>query len=154
MVDASFRITRETIEPEALKRTLAADAAGAYAAFEGWIRDHNEGGDVTALEYEVHEAIAQKEGERVLAAARERYEVIEVACVHRVGRLEIGDCAVWVGVSAAHRGAAFDACRFIIDEIKRRLPIWKKEHYHGGEAAWINCADPALGELARRGPHS
>ena len=145
-----FRIERVPLDPDALKRELLANAAGAYVGFEGWVRNHNEGSEVEALEYEAHEALAVKEGAAVLAAARERFAVIDVACVHRIGRLDIGDCAVWVGVSAAHRGAAFDACRFVIDEIKRRLPIWKKEHYSSGVSGWINCADPALGALSRR----
>jgi len=145
-----FRITRTPIDPEAQKQTLIADSAGAFVGFEGWVRDHNDGGAVNALEYEVHELIAQNEGEAILAAARERFAVLEVACEHRVGKLEIGECAVWVGVSAAHRGAAFDACRYIIDEIKRRLPIWKKEHYVSGESGWVNCADPTLGAMSSR----
>ena len=66
-------------------------------------------------------------------------------CEHRVGKLAIGDCAVWVGVSAAHRGAAFDACRYVIDETKARVPIWKKEHYASGETGWVNCATKVAG---------
>jgi molybdopterin synthase catalytic subunit len=65
---------------------------------------------------------------------------VSAVCIHRVGSLRIGDLAVWVGVSAAHRGAAFDACRFVIDETKARVPVWKKEHYADGDTAWINCA--------------
>jgi len=142
-VAADFAITSATIEPETLRRGLRAAHAGACATFEGWVRDINEGEAVDALEYETHAAIAQAEGEAVLAEALARYEVIEVRCVHRVGLLAIGDCAVWVGVSAGHRGAAFDACRYVIDEIKHRLPIWKKEHYRKGETAWVNCATRA-----------
>jgi molybdopterin synthase catalytic subunit len=147
---SGFRITREALDPEALKGALVADSAGAYVGFEGWVRDHNDGSEVTALEYESHEPIAAKEGETILAEARERFPVIAAACEHRVGRLGVGECAVWVGVSAAHRGDAFDACRYIIDEIKRRLPIWKKEHYRSGQSGWVNCADPTLGAAATR----
>jgi molybdopterin synthase catalytic subunit len=145
-VTARFAITAEVIEPEALKRRLAADNAGACATFEGWVRDINEGEAVGALEYETHAAIAAAEGEAVIAEAIERFEIIEAQCLHRVGRLAIGECAVWVGVSAGHRGAAFDACRYIIDEIKHRLPIWKKEHYQKGATAWVNCATQAAGD--------
>ena len=141
-----FAITAEVIEPEVLKRRLAADNAGACATFEGWVRDINEGEAVGALEYETHAAIAAAEGEAVIAEAIERFEIIEAQCLHRVGRLAIGECAVWVGVSAGHRGAAFDACRYIIDEIKHRLPIWKKEHYQKGATAWVNCATQAAGD--------
>jgi hypothetical protein len=79
------------------------------------------------------------EGEKVLAEARERFPHLQAICVHRSGLLEIGDCAVWVGVASAHRDEAFKACRYIIDQIKVRLPIWKKEHYVDGDSGWVNC---------------
>ena len=142
---ADFALTTDPIDPESLKRSLASANAGACASFEGWVRNINEGEAVGALEYETHAEIAVAEGAAVLAEARARFAIVEARCVHRVGRLAIGDCAVWVGVSAGHRGAAFDACRFIIDEIKHRLPIWKKEHYLKGEAAWVNCATRGTG---------
>ena len=135
----SFEITAQRIDPEALKADLSREAAGACVSFEGWVRDHNDGEVVTALEYEAHAPIAGKEGQRILTAAAARFDLIAASCRHRVGRLEIGECAVWVGVSAAHRGVAFDACRYIIDELKQRLPIWKKEHYRDGPSGWINC---------------
>ena len=93
-----------------------------------------------ALEYEAHAGIAEKEGAKILAEAKQRFAIETAVCEHRVGKLAIGDCAVWVGVSAGHRGAAFDACRYIIDETKARVPIWKKEHYASGETGWVNCA--------------
>lgn len=147
---SSFAITADPIDPAALKRGLEADRAGACVTFEGWVRNLNEGEAVDALEYETHAAIAASEGETVIAEALEQFPVIHAHGLHRVGKLAIGDCAVWVGVSAEHRGAAFDACRYIIDEVKHRLPIWKKEHYQKGATAWINCAtqpgdDPAPG---------
>ena len=141
-----FAITGEPIDPDTLKRRLEADHAGACVTFEGWVRNLNEGSAVDALEYETHAPIAVKEGNAVIDEARERFAVIAAECIHRVGKLEIGDCAVWVGVSAAHRGAAFDACRYIIDEIKHRLPIWKKEHYAEGATSWINCATQATSD--------
>ena len=135
----SFEITDQRIDPEALKANLSREAAGACVSFEGWVRDQNAGELVTALEYEAHAPIASKEGERILAEAAESFDLLAASGRHRVGRLEIGECAVWVGVSAAHRGVAFDACRYIIDELKQRLPIWKKEHYRDGPSGWINC---------------
>ena len=141
----SFKIRNEPIDPDALKRRLAHDSAGACATFEGWVRDHSEGDAVNALEYEAHEPLAVAEGERILAEARQRFDIIAAYGEHRVGKLAIGDCAVWVGVSAAHRGAAFGACRYIIDEIKHRVPIWKKEHYRDGATGWVNCATGARG---------
>ena len=146
----AFAITAEPIDPDTLKRRLEADHAGACVTFEGWVRDLNEGEAVDALEYETHSAIAAREGEAVIAEARERFPLIAAEGVHRVGKLALGDCAVWVGVSAAHRGAAFDACRYIIDEIKHRLPIWKKEHYEKGATAWINCATQATSDASSR----
>ncbi len=103
------------------------------------MRDHNEGRTVQRLEYEAFEALAIKEGERIVAEAVARFGVTRAACVHRVGALGIGELAVWVGVSAAHRGEAFAACRYIIDEVKHRVPIWKKEHYADGDSGWVNC---------------
>jgi molybdopterin synthase catalytic subunit len=141
-----FSITSDPIDPNALKRSLEADAAGACATFEGWVRNLNEGEAVDALEYETHAAIANSEGAAVVTEALDRFDIIEAVCVHRIGKLAIGDCAVWVGVSAGHRGAAFDACRYIIDEIKHRLPIWKKEHYRKGASAWINCSTQTLAD--------
>jgi molybdopterin synthase catalytic subunit len=136
----SFEIKREPIDPAALKARLPHASAGACVTFEGWVRDHNDGDAVSALEYEAHEPIAVAEGAKILAEAEQRFEIIAVHCEHRVGKLTIGDCAVWVGVAAAHRGAAFDACRYVIDEVKRRVPIWKKEHYASGATGWVNCA--------------
>lgn len=138
-----FQIGEQPIDPAARKRALEAAAAGACVCFEGWVRNINEGESVNALEYETHADIAVAEGNTVLAEAIGKFDVTAVSCVHRVGLLEIGECAVWVGVSAGHRGAAFDACRYIIDEIKHRLPIWKKEHYRSGASGWINCATGA-----------
>jgi len=136
---AAFEFSRTPIQPEALRARLADPACGGYAAFEGWVRDHNEGERVRRLEYEAFEALALREGERILAEARARFGVTRAACVHRVGELAVGELAVWVGVSAPHRDEAFRACRYIIDEVKRRLPIWKKEHYASGDSGWVNC---------------
>jgi molybdopterin synthase catalytic subunit len=139
----SFKISTAPIDPEALKHALTSDACGACVTFEGWVRDHNDGAPVVALEYEAHAPIAEQEGERILREAAERFAITAARCEHRIGKLAIGDCAVWVGVSAGHRGAAFDACRYIIDETKQRVPIWKKEHYRDGQSGWVNCATRA-----------
>jgi molybdopterin synthase catalytic subunit len=135
----AFSFSQAPLRPEAYRMELADPAAGGYAAFEGWVRNHNEGHVVTRLEYEAFEALANKEGERIVAEAIERFGVSRAACVHRVGSLAIGDLAVWVGVSSRHRAEAFAACRYIIDEVKHRLPIWKKEHYQNGDSGWVNC---------------
>ena len=135
-----FQLSTTTIDPAALHRALADVRAGACATFEGWVRNRNEGQPVLSLEYEAYGSLAEKEGNRILAEARERFAILGAICVHRVGHLQLGDMAVWVGVTAEHRGAAFDACRYLIDEAKARVPIWKKEHYASGATAWINCA--------------
>ncbi len=134
-----FSFSNATLDVETCRRTLEDPAAGGYASFEGWVRNHNEGHAVTRLEYEAFEALANKEGERIVAEAIQRFGVIAAACVHRVGSLAIGELAVWVGVSSRHRAEAFAACRFIIDEVKHRVPIWKKEHYVTGDSGWVNC---------------
>jgi molybdopterin synthase catalytic subunit len=142
---AAFQFTGTPIAPGELRIALADPACGGYAAFEGWVRDSNEGQRVRGLEYEAFEALGVREGERIIAEAIARFGVAHAACVHRVGALAVGELAVWVGVSAAHRDEAFRACRYIIDEVKHRLPIWKKEHYLNGDSGWVNCERCAAG---------
>lgn len=134
-----IEISTTTIDPVELGARLGDAAAGAYCSFEGWVRNHNEGRRVLRLEYEVYVPVALAEGRRILDEARSRFPVLHAHCVHRSGVLQIGDCAVWVGVSAAHRDAAFEAARFVIDAVKVRLPIWKKEFYADGDSGWVNC---------------
>ena len=100
---STFEITDRAIDATELTERLRSDSAGAYASFEGWVRNLNEGQDVTALEYEAHGPVAVSEGEKILAEARERFGLLAASSFHRVGRLEIGDCAVWVGCSCALR---------------------------------------------------
>ena len=135
-----FSIVGDPIDPSALAKMMNDVAAGAFVSFEGWVRDNNEGREVVALDYEAHQGIAEKEGARILAEALDRFDVIDVTCQHRVGGLKLGDCAVWVGVVSGHRGDGFAACRFVVDEVKLRVPIWKKEHYREGDSDWVNCA--------------
>jgi molybdopterin synthase catalytic subunit len=134
-----FRFTDQAIDTGAARRELLDPGAGGYASFEGWVRNFNEGQEVTRLEYEAFRELALKEGERILAEAAARFPIKRALCIHRVGSLDLSEMAVWVGVSSAHRGEAFDACRFIIDEVKHRVPIWKKEHYRSGDSGWVNC---------------
>jgi molybdopterin synthase catalytic subunit len=134
-----FRFTTEPIDTNAARLELLDVGAGGYVSFEGWVRDFNEGREVSHLEYEAFEALALREGERVVAEALRRFPIKQALCIHRVGDLALTEMAVWVGVSSAHRREAFDACRYIIDEIKHRVPIWKKEHYRDGDSGWVNC---------------
>jgi sulfur-carrier protein adenylyltransferase/sulfurtransferase len=135
----AFRFSTGALDTAALQREMRDETCGGFASFEGWVRNHNEGHAVTRLEYEAFAELAEKEGARIVEEARARFGVARAACVHRVGSLALGDVAVWVGVSAAHRDEAFRACRFIIDEVKHRVPIWKKEHYVNGDSGWVNC---------------
>ncbi len=139
LVADMFAIAKDDIAVDELREKLKDPAAGGYCVFEGWVRNENEGHEVERLEYEVYEPLAISEGEKVLNEALQKYPYRKVYCVHRSGALEIGDCAVWVAVAAAHRDEAFKACRYIIDQIKIRLPIWKKEHYTDGNSGWVNC---------------
>lgn len=122
-----------------LQSQMSNNGAGAFASFEGRVRDQNEGKKVLRLEYEAAEPLAVKELAAIFAEAKERYGVIEIQAKHRVGTLEIGEAAVWIGVLAPHRKESFLACRYVIDEIKHRVPIWKKEHYVDGSSTWVNC---------------
>ncbi len=135
----TFTFATTPLDTAAERQRVADPACGGYASFEGWVRDHNEGRQVRHLEYEAFELLAAKEGERIIAEAVERFGVEHAACVHRIGDLQLGELAVWVGVSARHRQEAFLACRYIIDEVKHRVPIWKKEHYLNGDSGWVNC---------------
>ncbi|MFI5357103.1 MAG: molybdenum cofactor biosynthesis protein MoaE [Opitutales bacterium] len=140
-----FRIVAQPLDPSSLKVALLDPQAGACVIFEGWARNHNEGRQVQYLEYEAYAKLAEAEGAAILAEAEQKFPIQAAVCLHRVGRLQIGDLAVWVGVCAAHRGAAFEACRYLIDEVKARVPIWKKEHYASGASEWINCATKGPG---------
>ncbi len=136
-----FSISSEPLDIRALSADIVGSSSGALVTFEGWVRDQNEGQQVDSLEYQVYHALATSEGNKLVADALKKFDIHKISAVHREGHLAIGDIAVWVGVTAAHRGAAFDACCYIIDEIKHRLPIWKKEHYTQGEAKWVYCSD-------------
>jgi molybdopterin synthase catalytic subunit len=150
---SAFRFSHEAIDTAPLRAELVDTHCGGFTAFEGWVRDHNEGQQVTRLEYEAFEALGVREGERIMAEARERFGVTQVLCVHRLGSLALTDIAVWVGAAAAHRDEAFKACRYIIDEVKHRVPIWKKEHYVSGDSGWVNCERCAVHALDHEHAH-
>lgn len=134
-----FLLSPTPLEKLILKNKLSSVESGGVTTFEGLVRNHNDGKKVIALEYEAFEKLALKEANKILKEAKSKFEVLEAKCFHRVGKLSIGEMAVWVSVSAAHRDSAFKACRYIIDEIKTRLPIWKKEYYKNGDSGWVNC---------------
>ena len=134
-----FAVSNKRIDVSVARAAVADHHCGALAVFEGWVRNHNEGQQVDRLEYEVYRPMALKEGARIIDEALDRFAISHAMCIHREGLLELGECAVIVCVSAAHRDAAFDACRYIIDQVKVRLPIWKKEHYTSGVSEWVSC---------------
>ena len=133
-----FRISDTPFDAAALHARLQHAAAGACSIFEGWVRNNNEGRPVRGLRYESSRELAESEGEKILAEACERFSLAQAVGVHRVGELAIGELAVWVGVSAGHRDMSFEACRWVIDEVKQRVPIWKHEHYVAGAAGWLH----------------
>jgi len=131
-------ITEDEISPGRVRRAVERSAAGGICVFHGVVRDHADGKAVSKLEYEAHESLAEKEMRRVLEEVVAEHPDVSLAAVHRVGSLDVGDVAVCVAVSAAHRDEAFAACRKAIDRIKETVPIWKKEWGDDGEANWVN----------------
>lgn len=132
-------ITRNPILIETLYQALDNPACGGIVCFEGRVRNHHHGKEVLRLMYECYEPMAEKVLLQITQEARERWEVQELQVMHRVGEILIGEIAVWVGVAAAHRKEAFLVCQYVIDETKKRVPIWKHETYGDGSVAWIGC---------------
>ncbi len=127
-----------TLHPqEEVAREQPDSRAGAMVVFEGVVRDLNEGREVQSLEYEAMESLAAKEGAKIIREALAKFPILDAWCVHRVGHLRVGEIAIRVEVQAAHRSGAFAACQYIVDEVKARVPIWKKEHYADGDSEWI-----------------
>ena len=147
-----FQISTTSLEDIDLKDGLHTDRAGAFCAFEGRVRNHSHGRKVMALEYQALEPLCQKEAEKIFQEVGKRFKILNVTCCHRVGKLSVGEMAVWVGVSASHRDDAFTVCRYVIDEIKARLPIWKKEFFADGDSGWVNCQNNVAAQHAM--PHS
>jgi adenylyltransferase/sulfurtransferase len=138
-----FELTAKPINPAELRFRLDAAETGALTVFEGRVRNHHLGRPVTKLEYEAFDEMARHEGEALVGETEQIYPGTKILCVHRTGTLGLGDIAVWIGVASAHRAAGFAACRLVIEEIKRRLPVWKKEHHPDGAAEWVNCSTEA-----------
>ena len=141
-----FRIVEEAISADALHALVLRPEAGAVAVFLGVVRDNNLGREVDYLEYDAYPEMAERVMGRIGEEIRARWDVAEVAMLHRVGRLEIGEASVGVAVSSAHRAEATDACRYGIDRLKAVVPIWKKEVWSDGEE-WIEGSLTAAGEL-------
>ncbi|MCC5845859.1 MAG: ThiF family adenylyltransferase [Verrucomicrobia bacterium] len=142
----SFSLSDNPLNIGGFLKDFANDRAGARVSFEGVVRNHHLGQGVDFLEYEAFPEMVEAEGGRILTEARERFALTDAAAVHRAGRLEIGDVAVWVGALAEHRQEAFLACQWIMDQIKARLPVWKKEHFSNGTVEWVGAGlqEPGL----------
>jgi molybdopterin synthase catalytic subunit len=150
MSDPRFRVTSDPLDVSAVSAIVSSADCGAVATFVGLVRNENGGRRVLWLEYEAYEPLAVKAFARIDEEAGERWPSIGLAIHHRVGRLEIGDASVIIAATSPHRAEAFAACRYAIERIKQIAPIWKHEHFEGGET-WIEgaTADP-MDEDARR----
>ncbi len=137
-----FQLVREPIPTRELMETLKAPEDGALVVFDGFVRNNFKGGRTLYLEYEAYEPMAYAKMREIGADMREKFAIHRIVMVHRLGRLEIGETSVWIAVSAAHRAAAFEACRYAIDTLKRSVPIWKKEFFAGG-AVWAEGEKPS-----------
>ena len=147
-------IQREPIEPAQVLSRVGAPSDGAVLLFLGTVRDHADGRAVGGMRYETYEAMAAEVLDQIVREAAERLGTPRVAVVHRVGELGIGDVSVAIAVSSPHRESAYAASRHVIEEIKRRLPVWKHEHFVGGGARWVDGRplDPQSGSEAETGP--
>lgn len=140
-----YELVRPAIDPATLVRHVRAGQDGAIVTFDGFVRNESHGRATKYLEYEAYEPMALAKMREIGAQLHEKFAIHRVVMVHRLGRLEIGETSVFITVSAPHRGAAFDACRFAIDSLKRKVPIWKKEYFQDG-AVW------AAGEIPPAAP--
>lgn len=135
---AHARLVRDPIDATALLRLVSRPANGAVLLFLGVVRDVNDGRAVTAIEYTAYEAMAERELAGIAAEAAERFGVTDVAIDHRLGELALEEASVAIAVAHAHRGEAYAASRWVIEELKRRVPIWKREHYADGTREWVD----------------
>jgi molybdopterin synthase catalytic subunit len=142
---ALVAVTRDPLDLQALTAAIAKEAsgAGAVAGFTGLVRDHNQGRRVRFLEYEAYEPLAVRALDLIVTEAREMWPDARLAVHHRIGRIEIGDASIIIVAASAHRAHAFAACRYAIERVKQIVPIWKHEHFEGGEV-WLEgaVADP------------
>jgi molybdopterin synthase catalytic subunit len=140
-------ITRQPIDTQSVLSKLKHGEDGAALVFEGVVRNQTRGRKTLYLDYEAYEQMALQELESLASEALKKFQIRDVAIVHRLGRLEIGETSVLIAVASAHRGSAFDACRWIIDTLKKTVPIWKKEYFEDG-AVWAD-GEPFPAEIPR-----
>src|SRR5215470_9027933 len=132
-------VTSKPLDSDALAALVDAKGDGAVVTFAGLVRDHNQGRQVQFLEYEAYEPLAVRALQRIVDEARELWPDARVAAHHRIGRLEIGDASIVIAAASAHRAEAFAACRYTIERVKQIVPIWKREHFDGGDI-WLEGA--------------
>jgi len=144
--DGKIELVREPIDADAIVRAIKAGSDGAVCVFDGIVRDNTRGRSTLHLDYEAYEEMALKQMELLRAEAIEHFNVRDVAISHRLGRLVVGETSVLIVVASAHRGAAFEACRWVIDTLKKTVPIWKKEQFVDG-AVWAD-GEPFPDEIA------
>lgn len=135
---STARLTTQPIDVAVLTREVSADGIGAISVFLGTVRNSNDGQSVDGIDYSAYEAMAIAEMNRIIAEASERWPAVTVALEHRIGTLPVGDVSVAIACAHAHRGPALDANRYVIEELKRRVPIWKREHYLDGTSEWVD----------------
>ena len=133
-----FALLDDAIDEQRIKDFLQDEQCGALATFEGWVRNHNNDSKVTRLTYYGYEKLAINQGKLIIAEAKRLFDIENAVAIHRIGALEIGDMAVWIGVSSKHRYPAFDACRWILDTIKADIPVWKQEYYQDEPSKWLS----------------
>lgn len=138
-------VTTDPIDPLPLLDTLRSDEDGAVLLFLGVVRNHNDGRAVEGLEYEAYREMAEEMLRRIAEEAAERLGTDRIAVIHRTGLLDVGETSVAIAVASPHREEAYEASRYVIEEIKKRLPVWKRERYVDGEAEWVRGAEPPEG---------
>lgn len=141
-------ITTEPLDPAALLSSVVAPSDGAVLLFWGVVRNHNDGRGVGHLEYETYTGMAEATLRQIVDEAKQQWALGEVAVAHRVGRLAIGDASVGIAVAAPHRAEVYEASRYIIEELKKRVPIWKREGYLEGDTQWLAGVDPRVPTLS------
>jgi molybdopterin synthase catalytic subunit len=135
---STARIVANAIDVPALTRDVAAEGRGAISIFLGTVRDSNDGRPVNGIDYTAYDAMAIAEMNRIIAEANARFEGVAIAVEHRTGTLQVGDVSVAIACGHPHRGPALDANRYVIEELKKRVPIWKREHYLDGTSEWVD----------------
>lgn len=148
-----FLLSDKPLNTSAYVDSMRNIECGGFVSFEGWVRDFNEGKKVSKLHYEAYQALAEKECDKIIAEAEEKFSIKNVMVVHRVGELSLGEIAVWIGAIGVHRGEAFDACEYVINELKVRVPIWKKEFYVDGDSGWVACHECMKHDHAHKEHH-